>query len=176
MPEATARFAAIVLAAILAWAATSKLLSFARWNVTLNGYGLPRVVRAIAAPGVPMLELLIAAGLVVAPRAGAAGALALLGAFCLAILRARAVSGDKLPCGCFGGSNERDYRTMLWRNSALVLLAAVVLGADEPVSIGMPAAPGKGELLPVILIVTGGLLALWTALRVSAALRHKEHP
>ena len=174
MPVETARFAAMFLAAIFVWAAASKLFSFTRWNVTLNGYGLPRGVRAVAAPGVPVLELVTAALLLFATRAGAAAALAILSMFCLAILRAREKSGDQLPCGCFGGSEQRDYRTMLWRNTFLAGLAAIVLFADGKVAPVMPSAPTGQEWLPVALVVVGAGVALWTALRVTEALRSKE--
>lgn len=171
MPEATARFAAMLLAAVFVWAAASKLFSFTRWNVTLDGYGLPRVVRSIAAPVVPMIELATAALLLFASRAGAAAALAILGMFCLAILHARDVSGDYLPCGCFGGSEQRGYRSMLWRNAVLGGLAAIVLFAEGRIDPVVPGAPGGQEWLAVVLVVVGASLALWTALRVTSALR-----
>ena len=174
MPDVTARFAATLLAAVFVWAATSKLFSFARWNVTLNGYDLPRAVRTVAAPVIPAVELVIAVLLLFATRAGAAGALALLSMFCLAILRAREKSGDRLPCGCFGGSEQRDYRSMLWRNAFLGGLAAIVLLADGRVAPFEPQVPSAQEWLPAVLVCIGSLVALWTALRVSDALRKKE--
>lgn len=174
MPDATARFAAMFLAAVFVWAAASKLFSFTRWNVTLNGYGLPRALRAIAAPAVPVLEIVAATLLLFVTRTGAAAALAILSMFCLAILRAREKTGDKLPCGCFGGSEQRDYRTMLWRNAFLAGLAAIVLFAEGRVAPVMPGAPAGGEWLAAALVVVGALVALWTALRVTDALRHKE--
>lgn len=173
MPDATARFAAMFLAAVFVWAAASKVFSYTRWNATLNGYGLPHALLAIAAPVVPMLEIVTAALLLFAPRAGAAAVLAILGMFSLAILRARDKSGDKLPCGCFGGSEQRDYRTMLWRNTFLAGLAAIVLFADGSVEPVLPDAPTGQEWLPVALVVVGALVALWTGLRVTDALSHK---
>src|SRR5688500_14237574 len=141
MPEETAVFAAVLLAAVFVWAAASKLFSYRRWNTTLDGYGLPLAAKSVAAPLVPVAELATAVLLIVATRAGAAAALALLSLFCLAIFRARSITGDKVPCGCFGGSEHRDYRAMLWRNTALILLSAAILGSDEPVTFGVPDAP-----------------------------------
>lgn len=177
MPETTARIAAVILSVAFGWASATKVFSFARWNLVLNGYGLPRAITSIAAPLVPVAEIGIALCLLfVSTRAGAAAALAMLAAFCLAILRARSIKGDRLPCGCFGGSESRRYQTMMWRNGFLGMLAAVVLLARDPVEVWIPATPRADEWFPAALVVIGASVALWTVLHVSAALRHKGQP
>src|SRR5438876_258169 len=95
---------AVVVGAAFAWAATAKILRPRAWRGALNGYGLGGLERA-ASVGVPILELTVPA-LVVAgqPRAAAALTLVLLGSFSMALLRARRLGGDRVPCGCFGRS------------------------------------------------------------------------
>ena len=128
MPETLARFASLLLCATFGWAAVVKLLRYERWTAIVDRYALPSFLGTIAKPGVPLAEVAIAVtGVFVSQRVGAAAALAALALFSLAVLRARAINGDKLPCGCFGGSEERHYRTMILRNALLSTLAATVL-------------------------------------------------
>lgn len=109
-----------------------KLIRYERWTAIVDRYALPSVLGAIAKPTVPIAELAIAVvGLFVSPAIGASAALAALALFSLAVLRARRINGDKLPCGCFGGSEERHYRTMILRNGLLGALAAAILLAPQ---------------------------------------------
>ena len=175
MPEVAARIAALLLCAIFAWAAAVKLLGYERWSAILDRYGLPPIVTAIARPTVPIAEAAIAIfGAFLSPRIGAAAALAVLAGFSLAVLRARRINGDKLPCGCFGGSEERHYRTMIIRNGVLGAFAAAVLLADEHVDPVATALPTIDDALPVALVVVGFAVALWTAAQVSNAMRRSR--
>jgi hypothetical protein len=179
MPEATARIAAVLLAGAFTWAAVAKILAFARWRAVLARYGLPSPLRRTALVGVPGGEVAIAAvTLFVSARAGAAAAVGALALFSLAVLRARAINGDTLPCGCFGGTEERHYRTMLWRNAALGALAAIVLLArEDPVGAGTELTrPSGPDLLPAILVVVGGAVMVWMAWQVASAFRRREEP
>lgn len=177
MPEMTARFASILLAVAFAWAAVAKITAFRRWQQVLERYGLPKPVRMVAGPAVPVFELVIAViSLLVSPRIGAIAAVAALAAFSLAIMRARTLQGDRLPCGCFGGSSERNYQTMIVRNAILGTLATIVLVSGLDSAIGLPSAPTASDALPVGLMVVGGALAIWTGLQASSYLRHREHP
>jgi methylamine dehydrogenase accessory protein MauD len=77
----------------------------------------------------PLLELLVAAALVITPtaRVGAVGAVVLLGAFLGAIGRAMA-RGEAPDCHCFGQiHSEPAGRSTLARNAALAAAAVVAL-------------------------------------------------
>jgi hypothetical protein len=95
-------------------------------------------------------------------------------AFSAAIVRARAITGDRVPCGCFGSTTTRDYRSMLVRNAALALAAAVVMVRGEG---GGPlqgfAPPRAGELLPAALVVVGVVFVAFIAWQ--AALMTRGH-
>jgi hypothetical protein len=123
--------------------------------------------------GVPVLEVAVAALVLAgAPLTGASLALVLLAAFSGVILRARAFHGDRIPCGCFGRTSARDYRTLLARNVALGALAATVLvsGASFPL-LEWTRLPRGGEIVAALLAVAGLALAGWMARRAHTALR-----
>jgi hypothetical protein len=146
--------AAELLGLVFAWAAIAKALRFRRWRRQILDYRLPAAgTLAVAVPlaeaGVPAL---VVSGF---PTAAGALALGLLAAFSATILRARRLEGDRLPCGCFGGEDRRDYRLLLARNLALGAVAAAAL-ADPA---GDPWADvGPAELLPAVLLAVGLLM------------------
>lgn len=167
------RVASAALALVFLWSGAAKIVRRSAWTDALRGYRLPRAVTALAAPGVVAAEWSIAALLVAgATRVGSALALAMLSAFSLAVLRARALRGDRLPCGCFGGRDERDYRAMLARNVILGGAAAFMLVADRdlPVLEGM-RVPRTSELVPAGLIVVAAIVGVWMLMRVFASSR-----
>jgi hypothetical protein len=127
----------------------------------------------IALPAVPVLELAVALAILAGmTRPAGALTLALLAGFSLAVLRLRAIEGDRLPCGCFGKTTERDYRLMLLRNSFLTILAAVVVAAPAEMALleGF-AAPEGSELLPLVLVVVGLGAAAWAVWSVNRSFR-----
>ena len=163
MPEITGRIAALLLGFLFLWAAAAKALRWQAWARALTTYSLGRW-QSLVRVAVPAAELIVGILLVAGPaRVGAALALSMLAAFCLAVLRARALRGDRLPCGCFGGDERRDYRTMLLRNSLLGGLAAIVLLSETELALDEVQVPGAGEALPAILVGLGVLLAAWVA-------------
>ncbi|HYI46573.1 MAG TPA: MauE/DoxX family redox-associated membrane protein [Actinomycetota bacterium] len=172
MVDIVTRLGAACLAVTFAWAAASKLIRFAHWRAALEPYGLPRSFRSLAAVGVPITEVtvvvLLLAGNV---QAGTSLACGLLALFSAALLRARAAQGDRLPCGCFGRTQERDYRVLLLRNALLALLGAVVLtlgvGSDTSIDVA------TGDLAPVALVLAGIGLIGWMAVQASTAMRNK---
>jgi Methylamine utilisation protein MauE len=173
--DGIARLAAIVLALTLGWAGVAKAVRFVPWRSSLVGYRLPRSVFPFVLLGLPILELATAALLLTSyTRTGAAMALALVAAFSAAIVRARAITGDRVPCGCFGETKTRDYRSMLVRNAALALAAAVVMVRGEG---GGPlqgfAPPRAGELLPAALVIVG--VAFVALVAWQAALMSRGH-
>ena len=175
MPPALVQGAAGALAIVFGWASVAKLLRPRRWRAALDGYRLPSPVARSASLGVPGAEAAVA-GLVVAgaTRSGAALALALLAAFSLAVVRARHLAGDRLPCGCFGRAAVRDYRTMLIRNALLALLAAVVLLAGRDIALGRGLdVPSSGELIPAALLCLGTGLVVYVLRRAMPLLVHR---
>jgi hypothetical protein len=142
--------AAEVLAVVFGWAALSKALAPARWRADLDAYRIPApgavaLIVPLAEAAVPVLVL---TGV---PAFAPLLALALLGTFSAAILRARRLQGDRLPCGCFGGTARRDYRVLLGRNLALAVVAvAAVADTGDPWDIAGPA-----EVLPIVLLSIG---------------------
>ena len=151
---------ALVIA--FAWAAFSKVASYERWRGALRGYGLPGGFERVAGPGTPALEI-VAVLLVLTGPLEVAGAvmLALLASFCLVILSARASKGDRLPCGCFGGTTERDYRLMLIRNAALAVPAGVLVLSGESGLIDRLRSVEGSDVLPLGLVLLAGGLIVW---------------
>lgn len=157
---------------VFAWSAVAKLIRHGTWRGVLARYRLGRW-GALVAVAVPPVELAVPALILGgATRAGAALALLLLVPFSLAVLRARALEGDRLPCGCFGKANTRDYRTVLARNAGLGVLSGVILlgGPDVSLAEGM-TFPSTSELLPAALVATGLVTASLVAVGVMRALR-----
>lgn len=159
----------------MGWAGIAKAVRFVAWRSSLVGYRLPRSAFPVVLIGLPVVELGTAA-LLLSPlsRAGAAVALALVSAFSAAVVRARAIAGNRVPCGCFGGLKTRDYRLMLVRNAVLGLAAAVVMIRGEA---GSPlhgfAPPRANELLPAALVVLGVVFIGFVAWQ--AALMSRGH-
>lgn len=158
-----------LLAVAFFWAATAKASRPSAWRNALLGYRLPPVVLVPAFVGVPLAE--IAAGVLlsaggVASRAGAALSVALLSAFSIAVLRARSLRGERLPCGCFGGSGSRDYRLMLVRNAALGVVAGLVLLVPAVARYEMEA-PRASQAVPAALVALGLGLVAWLGLTLA---------
>ena len=164
--------AAAVVAAVFGWAALAKALGPHAWLRALGAYGLPSAVRGAAAVGVALAESAVAIAFVAGPPTFASAmALGLLAAFSLAVLRGRALHGDRLPCGCFGSSARRDWRSMLARNIALAGLAAIafVQRANVPL-------PTARDPLPAVLTAVGVILVVLLVGRASDALRQDRRP
>jgi protein-S-isoprenylcysteine O-methyltransferase Ste14 len=151
--------AALVLAAVFAWAAVVKLLEPDRWRKDLLVYRLGRPLRAAGWLILPWLEVAVPAALLIGhPRMAALLAAGLMGVFSVAILRARILVGsDQLACGCFGGHATRDYRLLLIRNALLAGLAVYVLAFPAP-GISIRSGLASGLLLGVV----GLIAAVWT--------------
>ena len=106
--------AALVLAAVFAWSAVSKLIR----RPDMTALGLPRWT----APVTAAVELALVVALLVRPADGGIAALAVLAGFTAFLVR-RLDSGA--GCGCFGSSTEPVSSQDLMRNAALLALAAV---------------------------------------------------
>ena len=155
------------------WAASAKVFGFGRWTQTVRGYGFGGDAAEAISLSVPIAEATVAALLLAGFRSvGAALALALLAAFSYAIVRATKTQGSRLPCGCFGGSKERDFRAMLLRNALLAVLAAVILVGRR---FGPSLLQEPVDGVPFILTVLGAVVICWTLWQVFSSLRGRRH-
>lgn len=158
-----------LLALAFAWAAIAKVTRFAAWRAALAGYRLPKPAEASARFLVPVVEVVAAVLLVGGgdvTKAGAALSVALLAAFSLAVLRARRLGDDRLPCGCFGGAGKRDYRLMLVRNSFLGVVAAAVLLVPDVAGYEL-RPPEASQAVPAVLVALGIALIGWVVVSVA---------
>ncbi|MFN2488328.1 MAG: MauE/DoxX family redox-associated membrane protein [Actinomycetota bacterium] len=172
MMAAATHVSALLLVLTFAWASLAKLVRWSRWRTALERYHLGPALTPLVLFGVPLVEAGVVALLLAGEvRLGAALVVSLISAFSLAVLRARSLEGDRLPCGCFGRASARDYRQMLLRNSLLGALAAIVLiVAGARLSV---AAPQRGELVPAALVVAGLAFAGWLVWQAATALRRR---
>jgi hypothetical protein len=175
MPDLLVRVCALSLAGVFAWSAVAKLLRYPSWRVVLARYRLGSF-ELVAAPGTPLVELVAPLLVVVgATRAAAAAAVLLLSAFSLAVLRARALEGDRLPCGCFGKTKSRDYRLVLVRNGLLGLLSAVILLGGTDIDVfGGADVPSASEILPAALVVLGAIVLIGAAVSITRSFKRGQ--
>jgi uncharacterized membrane protein YphA (DoxX/SURF4 family) len=123
-----AYLAALLLAGVFALAGATKLRDRRDTTQSFRALGLPPGL----ASAVPVVELLLAAGLVVAPGWSAAVALALLAAFTTFLARA-VRDGVAAPCNCFGSTGRSAVSAVeLVRNLLLAAVAVAALTADGP--------------------------------------------
>lgn len=122
--------AALLLAAVFAWAGAVKLTGPARAATAFRDLGIP--LPAFWARAVPIAELAIASLLVIRPRTGAAAALGALVLFTLVVLHALR-QGKRAGCGCFGATTSTDDLSYVEpvRNALLAAAAVAALGAVE---------------------------------------------
>jgi hypothetical protein len=171
-----AEIAAAALALTFASAGFAKVAGFRRWRRAPASLELPATPAAVGAFAVPPLEVVAATLLLLGPpRAGAGLAIGLLAGFSVVLLRARSLRGDRLPCACFGGQGDWDYRLLLARNAVFAALAAVVLLAPVRAR-GLEAfgSPGAGDALPLGLTAGGLVVAFWMIQQARIALRRED--
>jgi hypothetical protein len=164
--------ASAILAVAFGAAAIAKLVRPAAWRRALASYRLRASAERIARPAVPALEAAIAMlpFLGLGSTAGLLAAVVIVG-LSAAIVVGRLRVGRRLDCGCFGTAATRDYRLLLARNVALLVVAIVAWarGADEPVVSLRP--PSGGEWVPAALIVLGIVASVWAAATAFAVMR-----
>jgi hypothetical protein len=146
--------AALVLAGVFAWAAVGKA---SQPDATAADFRRLRVPAAhLSARTVPAVEAILAAALLLRPRAGAVVALLLLAAFRAVLVRAR-TAGVTRGCACFGpGGRTGILSTALLRNALLAAVAAVAL-SGVPGLAPLPALVATGAAAVTGLL----LLGLW---------------
>lgn len=165
--------AAAALAVVFTVAAVAKLVRWRIWRRALSAYAPAKPVERLGAAGVPIVELLVPALVVLGLDATAGlASLVLLAFFSVAIVAARTRAGRRLDCGCFGTATTRDYRVLLARNAGIATIALVAwrLGDDTPVA-GLPGVPSGSDLMPAALAVAGVALATWVGAHALGAMR-----
>jgi uncharacterized membrane protein YphA (DoxX/SURF4 family) len=121
---------ALVLAAVFAAAAIAKLRDREGTRATFTAFGLPQPL----ATAVPVVELAVAVGLVVAPGWAAVVSLVVLAAFTTFIARAVRL-GVRAPCNCFGRASDRPVSSVeIGRNGLLAVASVVAMTAPGPTS------------------------------------------
>ena len=122
--------AALLLAAVFAWAGALKLVNPTRTATSFRELGLP--LPAVLSRAVPLFELATVVLLLIAPRVGAALALASLMVFTAVVLNALR-QGRRAGCGCFGASSADEDLSYIepFRNGLLALAAAAVFLTPE---------------------------------------------
>jgi hypothetical protein len=118
---------AIALAAVFAWAGAAKAVDRRTTARSFRALGLPG--GALLTTGVPVAELALAGGLVLAPAVAAPVAFGLLVAFSVVLGRARR-DGVAVGCGCFGTARRGPVSGRdLVRNAVLSAVALAVATA-----------------------------------------------
>ena len=149
--------AAVLLAALFAWAGASKLLQGDRTTRTFAAFGLP-APQALGV-AVPVAELLLSLGLLVIPTVAAYLALGLLAAFTTFLVRA-VRAGVGVGCGCFGSASSAPVSAVdVLRNGFRV---ACALGASSATG---PTLPAPGAILLVGVAATAVVAVLTNAAR-----------
>ena len=160
--------AAAALAAVFAAAAVAKLRDLSIFAAVVQNFRiLPEFLARPFAYVLPPVELAVAVGVLVEASRGwaAAGALALLAAFTVAIAVNLARGRREIDCGCFGTSHSQTLSGwLIGRNAALALLAAICLGAPSvtrPVHwLDLLTGLGGGATLALLTFAADQLLAL----------------
>ena len=169
MTEILSFLAAAVIGLTFAWSGIVKVVRGRLWLEALSVYRIPKPLEPLGFVAVPVAELAVAGSVLIgATKVAGALSVALLSAFCAALMRARQEEGDRLPCGCFGGRKVRDYRLLLLRNALLLTPACILLLSP---SISIRTLPDAANLVPVVLVVSGVMVIGWTGFEVTRALK-----
>jgi uncharacterized membrane protein YphA (DoxX/SURF4 family) len=148
--------AALVLAAVFAWAGVAKLLRGDGTRSSFAALGLP--APAFLAVVVPLVEIALAVGLVLRPAIAAWAGIAVIGAFSIVIWRAIA-RGIDAPCSCFGTARKEPVSTNeIVRNGMLAGLAVLATAAH-----GAAGWPGLPQLVIVTVLAALGRVILAVA-------------
>lgn len=132
------------LAAVFAWAGVAKLRAPRPTARAFQALGVPRVLARV----VPVVELALAGSLVVTPIS-AMGAVALLIAFTVVLLRA----DDGVRCACFGSASADPVSWVQILRNGLLAGAAVIASGATPVVPALAAVLTAAGIAAVSLLV-----------------------
>ena len=165
IPVAIGLVLGVLLAVVFAAAALGKLTDLAGTRDALAGFGVPRVLVSPAAVALPVIELTVAALLLLGGTraAGAAGALGLLALFSVAIV-ANLFRGRTPECHCFGRLHSAPAGwSTVGRNAVLAAAATAVLAAGttapSPDAFTWVGKLGLAELLALAAVLGAVALA-----------------
>ncbi len=162
--------AQLVLAVVFATAGLAKLHDRITARRSLVEFGLPPALARPAAVLLPLVELSVAAGLLIRPsaRAAAIAAFVLLAVFAVAIA-VNLAQGRRPECNCFGAlhSEPVGWRTLA-RNAVLAAFAAFAVVAGPGTGVAEPFRSLDG--VEAAIVVLAALLAGLTAASAWAAL------
>lgn len=171
VPSPLAGAAAWILTVTFGWAVVAKFARGKAWPSAVTRFGFDGAIAQVIVFAVPIAEAAVVVAFVGGlSHVGGSLTLALVAAFSAAIVRGRLRQGDRLPCGCFGKTHERDYRLLLARNSMLALLAVAVLLGPPSMSLEVPDG---AEIVPLVLVVVGTLLIAWMGIQTFTSLRRR---
>ena len=160
--------ARLILAAVLALAAASKVADRDATRAAMAGFGVPQRLAGAAGIAVAAAELAVAVALVPVASARAAGvaALGMLVVFS-AMLALRLARGERPDCRCFGRLSAKPASWWaLARNAALAVLAVTALAAGP----GGSATAWIGDLSVAGRVALGGGVLLAAVVAVASAL------
>lgn len=162
--------ARLVLAAVFVLAGLAKLLDASGTREAVAGFGVPARLAGPAARLLPASELAVAAALAVPAwsRAGAVGALALLGGFSAAVV-ANLARGRQPDCHCFGQLHSAPIgAATLRRNAVLAGAAGLVLWRGPGRAPALPAGDGGDRLVAAgaALLVLTVVLLVWAVVNL----------
>ncbi len=151
----------LLLSVVFAVAALAKLADRSGTGRAIEAFGLPPRLAPAGVLLLPIAELTIAAALVpvATARWGAAGAVALLAIFSLAIARTLR-AGSAPDCNCFGGLTQTEVgRGTLIRNLLLGGIAAFVALGGQSLSafrwVDVPAARDRPGIVLMVAALAG---------------------
>ncbi len=149
--------AALVLALVFIWSGVAKLRERASVGRDFAAIGVPAPTVSVVV--VALVEVAVAATLVVQHRVGAVLALVLLGLFTLVLISVLR-SGREIRCGCFG-ANAREPISMVdvVRNVSLAVIGGLALFGGRSFAIDLPAVMVV-SLTALCLLVVVNLIAL----------------
>jgi uncharacterized membrane protein YphA (DoxX/SURF4 family) len=111
---------------LFVYTATSKLLTIETFKNVLTHYPLIGAYHLLIAYSVPLVELVVAAFLVLpgTRRLGLYGAFGSMIVFLIYILY-MFYSGSRLPCSCGGIISQLSWQQHIWFNAVLIALAGI---------------------------------------------------
>lgn len=169
---------ALALMCVFGISAVAKLSSLARFRAALAvTYAFPRRSATVLSVGVPLVELAIAASLLIGTTrpVGLVAAIGFLGSVLITV-GSTLLAGRNGDCGCFGAlRTERVGLGTVIRAASLLVIAILALLTILPAGAPQPPASSIWQVVlamsPVVLAALLGAAGLRFAMRVRRVLR-----
>lgn len=147
--------AALILAGVFAFSAVAKLRDPSASRRALRAARVPG--SAVIALAVPVVELSVAAALLVRPDVGAVAAIVVLAVFTgfIAYLLVKRID---VSCGCFGANATESVSSVdIVRNTFLLFAAFVALQAGAPVAVALEEVVLASTTLAIVVVVLAAM-------------------